>query len=289
MFSTPKARRLHLIQAHGYPKEYFFAVTNKGIGGLLKKWGEGASMIRGEWKPRDLHEDADSEEDGNEADRADESTMDTPNIRNDTLLQSATGPGKTATNEPSTTATPGSWMADAPLVEEDSDGDGGRRPATREPKAREGKPSEDSDALVGAMSSLSLVPATVRFGRGASRGGFTHGAGVAHQRAASRDSSSHPRMDVDGDKPSAAAAADALGSVARSGRGRGGNARGQARAGARPESSTNTNFTDAAEPDVVVPRATRPPMPPRGLGRGTRGRFPGRARILFNAGRGRGL
>src|SRR5690349_5558082 len=52
-FQTPKARRLHMIEAHKYPKEFFFAVTNKGIGGLLKRWGEGASMIRGEWKPRD--------------------------------------------------------------------------------------------------------------------------------------------------------------------------------------------------------------------------------------------
>ncbi|KAJ7065221.1 hypothetical protein C8F01DRAFT_1124795 [Mycena amicta] len=55
LFQTPKARRLHLIQGHGYPKEYFFAVTNKGVGGLLRRWGEGASLIRGEWKARDPH------------------------------------------------------------------------------------------------------------------------------------------------------------------------------------------------------------------------------------------
>nr|GAT53530.1 predicted protein [Mycena chlorophos] len=53
LFQTPKNRRLHLIQSHGYPKEYFFAVTNKGVGGLLRRWGEGASLIRAEWKPRD--------------------------------------------------------------------------------------------------------------------------------------------------------------------------------------------------------------------------------------------
>ncbi|KAF7309561.1 hypothetical protein MIND_00327100 [Mycena indigotica] len=53
LFQTPKGRRLHLIQVHGYPKEYFFAVTNKGVGGLLKRWGEGASLIRGKWKPRE--------------------------------------------------------------------------------------------------------------------------------------------------------------------------------------------------------------------------------------------
>ena len=28
-------------------------MTNKGIGGLLKKWGEGASLVRGQWKERD--------------------------------------------------------------------------------------------------------------------------------------------------------------------------------------------------------------------------------------------
>lgn len=64
---TPKARRLHLIQAHGYPKEYFFAVTNKGVGGLLRKWGEGASMVRKEWKPRVKQgQDVDMEDEGSE-------------------------------------------------------------------------------------------------------------------------------------------------------------------------------------------------------------------------------
>jgi hypothetical protein len=61
LFLTPKARRLHLIEAHGFPKEYFFAVTNKGIGGLLKKWGEGASMIRGPWKARVEEEEEEKE------------------------------------------------------------------------------------------------------------------------------------------------------------------------------------------------------------------------------------
>ena len=53
LFTTPKTRQLHLIQGHGCPKEYFFAVTNKGEEGLLKKGGEGASLIRKEWKPRE--------------------------------------------------------------------------------------------------------------------------------------------------------------------------------------------------------------------------------------------
>ncbi|KIK53958.1 hypothetical protein GYMLUDRAFT_49123 [Collybiopsis luxurians FD-317 M1] len=71
-FSTPKTRRLHLIAAHDYPKEYFFAVTNKGIGGLLAKWGDGAGMIRGKWKPRtdqekgDDHDEIDEDADGDD-------------------------------------------------------------------------------------------------------------------------------------------------------------------------------------------------------------------------------
>ncbi len=81
-FLTPKARRLHLIQAHSYPKEYFFAVTNKGIGGLLKKWGEGASMVRKEWKPRapaqagDVQMDAHRGENGDAMDEDDDSDDD---------------------------------------------------------------------------------------------------------------------------------------------------------------------------------------------------------------------
>jgi len=57
VFLTPKARRLHLIAAHAYPKEYFFAVVNKGVGGLLAKWGDGAGMVRGEWKSRPTDRD----------------------------------------------------------------------------------------------------------------------------------------------------------------------------------------------------------------------------------------
>ena len=65
-FATPKTRRLHLIQAHGYPKEYFFAVTNKGVGGLLKRWGEGASLVRGQWKARDTRPGEEDTEDEDE-------------------------------------------------------------------------------------------------------------------------------------------------------------------------------------------------------------------------------
>ncbi|KAF7985786.1 hypothetical protein HWV62_413 [Athelia sp. TMB] len=68
IFSSPKTRRLHLIDAHQYPKEYFFAVVNKGVGGLLKRWGDGVSLLRGEWKGRDPDGDGDDEDEDMEVD-----------------------------------------------------------------------------------------------------------------------------------------------------------------------------------------------------------------------------
>ncbi|KAJ1306498.1 hypothetical protein OPQ81_007500 [Rhizoctonia solani] len=67
-FRTPKGRRLHLIDVHGYPKLFFFAVTKHGVGGLLARYGEGATLIRKPWKPRPgnasgAKDDDDSEED----------------------------------------------------------------------------------------------------------------------------------------------------------------------------------------------------------------------------------
>lgn len=124
MFAAPKSRRLHLISAHGFPSQYFFAVTNKGVGGLLKKWGEGASMIRGDWKARDPEVD-----NGMSVDRDDEEQDESSSDEDDEA------------------------MDDAETVQ--------------------GSKSDDEDELIGAlgsaMGSLSLVPPSIRFGRGSNR------------------------------------------------------------------------------------------------------------------------
>ncbi|TFK71667.1 hypothetical protein BDN72DRAFT_764670 [Pluteus cervinus] len=135
-FQTPKARRLHLIQGHGYPKEYFFAVTNKGIGGLLKKWGDGASMIRREWKPRSEKggkEDEDRMDEDHEGSGSDEED-------NESEASEATANNKTVAST---------------------------RKATT--NAME---TDEVDGLVNSLDSLSLVPTHVRFGRGGKASGF---------------------------------------------------------------------------------------------------------------------
>ncbi|GAA5869924.1 hypothetical protein JCM8547_008106 [Rhodosporidiobolus lusitaniae] len=50
LFSTPKNRRLHLIDQHSFPSQYFFAVTIWGVEDVLKK---GGGMVRRDWKPRE--------------------------------------------------------------------------------------------------------------------------------------------------------------------------------------------------------------------------------------------
>ncbi|CCM05587.1 uncharacterized protein FIBRA_07815 [Fibroporia radiculosa] len=148
-FLTPKTRRLHLIQAHGYPKEYFFAVTNKGVGGLLKRWGEGASMVRAQWKARDITKsgDADSSDDGDgEAERASSQRR---NVHVEAEADEAIIEGTISASGLNET---GRQVSDSGVVE------------------------DTIDSLSGAMGSLSLVPSNVRFGRGTKRGGFNLGA-----------------------------------------------------------------------------------------------------------------
>ncbi|KIP02330.1 hypothetical protein PHLGIDRAFT_112174 [Phlebiopsis gigantea 11061_1 CR5-6] len=224
LFSAPKARRLHLIQAHGYPKEYFFAVTNKGVGGLLKRWGEGASMIRGEWKPREKAE-VGEEEHEDESDATGESAAD---------AEPHDAPPPRATWHERRASLKAFRLADGPLIEEDDEDDAGN-------------PAADAavDGLAGSMGSLSLVPASVRFGRGAK------GGGLLHSRA------QHDTMDVDGHVEERRGR--------RHGRGRG-----------RGKEFVQREQREEGEKEETV-RRSGPPMPPRGLGR--RAGFLGRGRI----------
>ncbi|KAG8753604.1 hypothetical protein FRC11_007282 [Ceratobasidium sp. 423] len=134
-FHTPKGRRLHLIAVHGYPKLFFFAVTKHGVGGLLARYGEGATLIRKPWKPRlgnasATRNDSDSDEDSGGS-----------NCLKDAGKQVTTPPEtKASTSQSSAAATP--------------------------------QPHGNLDDLASSMKSLSLVPTSIRFGRGARRAGF---------------------------------------------------------------------------------------------------------------------
>lgn len=162
-FTTPKGRRLHLIDKHKYPPNFYFAITNKGIGGLLKKWGEGATLLRKEYT---------SGKKGNETETTDEmheeppSPIDEDNESEDLVLPKSEFASGYHTPKahvaPSPTAT---VRTQTPLEQV-------RAEANMDAPPSEPAHSTDVDILTDSISSLTLVPPSVHFGRGGVRGGF---------------------------------------------------------------------------------------------------------------------
>ncbi|TFK29607.1 hypothetical protein FA15DRAFT_731736 [Coprinopsis marcescibilis] len=254
-FATPKGRRLHLITAHGYPKEYFFAVTNKGVGGLLKKWGEGASLIRGHWKARDdtdadpppdgasqpgikrkttkrnstkdsmqvdTHTYRDRDAESMDVDNSDDSDNDSDSEDQDQEQSESHQQQQQPRSQP---------PLRKPTVQAAFDPEATpRRPAhpslpptnvsptKTSPSATSGTALGSADALASSFSSLSLVPPSVRFGRGGKNAGFASYArntSSSHPHSTSNttpqpprepdpadpsDSSTNESMDLDQDK-----------------------------------------------------------------------------------------
>lgn len=102
----------------------------------MKRWGEGASLIRGEWKARKPNEDGgDSGDSDGNAIEADPSGPD-----GEPQARVATDNGHESR-----------LREDTNLVKGD----------------------DAIDSLLDGMGSLSLVPSSVRFGRGGNKGGFS--------------------------------------------------------------------------------------------------------------------
>jgi hypothetical protein len=153
VFTTPKARRLHLIDVHAYPKEYFFAITNKGIGGLLRRWGEGASLLRGSWRPRDAVEIGEGEGDEEFASPSRQSSLNQhpdPDGEGDNEILEG---GELFSLKSTSTPVLADQKATADTVDDD--------------RMVEGRDADaEMDALADDVSALSLVPSSIRFGRG---------------------------------------------------------------------------------------------------------------------------
>ncbi len=231
MFANPKARRLHLISVHAYPKEYFFAITNKGIGGLLRRWGEGASLLRGQWRPRDNNDEDEDEDDGaslppSSARHSDDSDGPDDDHNGAEEVEAVTSAFASATVN-------GDGKAEA---EKMSEGDGG---------------DDAVDALTHDVSALGLVPSSVRFGRGGSARGRA-GLATRNGRPAARHVGhvSHPAQPLQ--QPQAATTA-AVG-----------------RAGEENDNDKDAEDSDVMEQDVVAV-SDKPPSARGRRGRGRAG------------------
>ncbi|KAA1087625.1 hypothetical protein PGT21_034736 [Puccinia graminis f. sp. tritici] len=70
-FSSPKTRRLHLVDFHGYPQTFFFSLPNQGLNNLYKKFGPGVSLVRPEWKAATVSSNTSSPDESSTADSKD--------------------------------------------------------------------------------------------------------------------------------------------------------------------------------------------------------------------------
>ncbi|EJU03710.1 hypothetical protein DACRYDRAFT_14748 [Dacryopinax primogenitus] len=216
-FLIPAKRRLHLIDAHHYPKEYFFAITNKGIGGLLQKWGEGVSLVRPEWKPRLPQMDGVEGQElaGIELEPPPTpitSTLSHGGAPNDTSLQQSknglglsflsadsnarestmTNSGAGATGD----SQPLGWSFPQPrspplqhTLKPSGPASSGRKPLIQKSVSDNTPSKMDSsmDDLTSVLSSVSLVPRTIRFGRGGAKAGFQRPPGWKKANAGTHD------------------------------------------------------------------------------------------------------
>ena len=250
MFATPKTRRLHLISAHAYPKEYFFAITNKGIGGLLRRWGEGASLLRGQWRPRD-NNDEDEDDSASLPPSSTQHSDDSDGGADDDLE------GIEAIPSVPPAAVNGDGKAEVEKMSEDSVGD-----------------DDAVDALTHGVSALGLVPSSVRFGRGGSargRAGFAARNGRPVARHMGPGHISHPAHP----RPQQPQAATVTGEASED--------------NDNENENENENLVDAEDSDVmeqdVIAVADKPPQASPSS-RGRRGR--GRPGIGMGRGTGRG-
>jgi hypothetical protein len=117
---------------------------------LLRRWGDGASLLRGPWRPRDTEGNAEGDEDEESTSHSRQSSSlqsDTDGQGDDNLTEGEENFGHHSTSVPTLAEQEAKTMHEG-----DVDGD----------------ENEDAevDALARDVSALGLVPSSVRFGRG---------------------------------------------------------------------------------------------------------------------------
>lgn len=136
-FSSPKTRRLHLIDMHEYPRTFFFSLPNQGLNDLYKKFGPGVSLIRPDWKPSNGRSDAPSK-------------------------FSISDDNASKIGVPNATTTPG----------HESESIAGRIEYTDRNKTHGDDNMEGIDSVIDSVQQLSLVPRQIQFGKKAGSKSF---------------------------------------------------------------------------------------------------------------------
>ncbi|KAN0061896.1 hypothetical protein ACQY0O_005890 [Thecaphora frezii] len=162
-FATPKQRRRHLIDVHGYPKTFYFSLPIHGTGELLKRYGPGASLIRAEWRSsKDRVEESDSDESCEDGEEGLADLEPKAMVASDTQNQGGTASKKRKDVESDPEdALPVSPLALPRATETSSAARTDPEPCgSLETASRSG--ADEENKLAQVMSSLSLVPPSVR-------------------------------------------------------------------------------------------------------------------------------
>lgn len=165
MFATPKLRRQHLIAAHHYPPEFFFSITNHGIGRLRELYGDSASLVRKTWKPR---EDAEGDKRvDNEQGDTDEGNMDdVVDVEKTEQAQEAAPLPRSEARAPSQEQLPNPGDLIPPATAPSKKRTLDSPPRSPSPEPVPPTPAASSlHAMLEQMSALSLVPRNVRRGK----------------------------------------------------------------------------------------------------------------------------
>jgi len=144
---TPQKRRLHLIDKHMYPKNFFFAITQTGIDGRRSLLIEPGHSRRRSSTSSNL-------KDARKRASALECVASTERV----------SPVSVAVSEDNV----GEDLMEGLQPEADKEDDPERAVVHNEPPV-----DTDMDELAGAMLSLQFVPASIRFGRGKGKAGFS--------------------------------------------------------------------------------------------------------------------
>ncbi|KAK3313852.1 hypothetical protein B0H66DRAFT_537105 [Apodospora peruviana] len=165
--STPQKRKMHLIDKHMYPKEYFFAVTRDGIDGRHSMLSEGRRYRHR--KPSVAASMASSA-----AAKPEKPETETPKEETSTeeaavgTVAAETGKQKQGQNGPLQKQTLPEELNDVEMENKDQP-QPQPWPAQKQKQIKEPVDVEMDD-LAGAMSALRFVPSSVRFGRGGRKG-----------------------------------------------------------------------------------------------------------------------
>ena len=145
----------------------------------MKRWGEGASLVRGDWNAREGNKSGDADSDDSDEDEDNEDEGD--EMAQDKLTENGLAGSLGSMSRSGKVQKDEKTLASGSIV------NGSVRGNEKGKEKIQGNAMDaDLDSLEGSMSSLSLVPSSIRFGRGSKSAVLGRGRGRGAPAAGSQ-------------------------------------------------------------------------------------------------------